>query len=88
MLSVPTTNDPVWVPGDPAILSAAAGIFRQEVAGVECWGHEGFWGVRVFRCPDLGLTLVASFSQATPPPSFTGATLGAVVLDLFAALDA
>ena len=88
MLSVPTTNDPVWVPGDPAILSAAAGIFRQEVAGVECWGHEGFWGVRVFRCPDLGLTLVASFSQAAPPPSFTGATLGAVVLDLFAALDA
>jgi D-alanyl-D-alanine carboxypeptidase len=89
MLAVPATNDPVSVPGDPARLSAAAaGIFRREVDGVECWGHDGFWGVQVLRCPGIGLTVVASRSQATPPASFTGATLGAVVLDLFAALDA
>jgi D-alanyl-D-alanine carboxypeptidase len=88
MLSVPATNDQVSVPGNPVRLSAAAGIFRHEVEGVECWGHDGFWGVQVLRCPDIGFTMVASRSQAALPPTYTGAQLGAVVLDLVAALGA
>lgn len=88
MLSIPATNLGVAVPGTAVAHDAAAGIFRTEVAGQSCWGHEGFWGVQVLRCPEIGLTVVASRSQASPPPTFTGARLGAVVLDLVAALAA
>jgi D-alanyl-D-alanine carboxypeptidase len=86
MLSVPPTNEVVSVPGSPAAPAAAAGIFRLDVEGNTCWGHEGFWGVQVLRCPDLGLTLVASRSQVTPPPSYTGEPFGSVLYEAMVAL--
>lgn len=88
MLAVPQTNAVVSVPGDPRSLAAASGIFLTEVAGQRCVGHDGFWGVQVLHCREIGLTVVASRSQAAPPPTFTGATLGAVVLELVADLAA
>jgi hypothetical protein len=42
----------------------------------------------VLRCPGIGLTVVGSRSQAAPPPIFTGATLGPVVLELLGKLSA
>lgn len=83
-----TLDAMLTVPGSNIAPGAGAGIFRRDVAGQECWGHEGFWGVLVLRCPGIGLTVVSSRSQAAPPPTFTGAELGAVVLDLVAALAA
>jgi D-alanyl-D-alanine carboxypeptidase len=87
MLSVPPTNLQVSVPGNPVSLAAGAGIFRTDAAGHRCWGHEGFWGVQVLRCPEARLTVVVSRSQASPPPTYSGAQLGGVVLDLLAALE-
>ena len=86
MLRVPPTNESVSVPGSPSAPAAAAGIFRVDVEGNVCWGHEGFWGVQVLRCPELGLTLVASRSQATPPPTYTGEQFGSVLYDAMVAL--
>ena len=74
------------IPAVNATAGAAAGLFVRDVAGQQCWGHEGFWGVQVLRCPDIGLSVVSSRSQATPPPTFSGATLGAVVLEVLAEL--
>ncbi len=76
------------LPATNAAAGAAAGLFVRDVAGQQCWGHEGFWGVQVLHCPDSGLTVVSSRSQAAPPPTFTGATLGAVVLELLDELSA
>jgi hypothetical protein len=64
------------------------GIFRTDIAGHRCWGHEGFWGVQVLRCPEARLTVVVSRSQASPPPTYSGAQIGGVVLELLAALEA
>jgi D-alanyl-D-alanine carboxypeptidase len=61
MLEIPASNTDA---------GAAMGIFRTEVAGNTCWSHSGFWGTFVLTCPQLDVTLAASWNQAMPGPDF------------------
>jgi|GEM_PF-143654 len=79
MLTVPEPNRDVRIPGDPRPYAAAAGLFRSEVAGTPCWGHEGFWGVSVTVCPDLDAAYATSVSQATRGSAYDPARVIAVL---------
>jgi D-alanyl-D-alanine carboxypeptidase len=79
MLEVPATNTDVRVPGDPRPYAAAAGLFRSDVGGAECWGHEGFWGVSVTVCPALGGAWATSVSQATRSAAYDPTTVARVL---------
>jgi hypothetical protein len=46
------------------------GIFRIDVAGNTCWSHSGFWGTFVLTCPEIDVTIAASWNQAMPAPDF------------------
>ena len=81
MHEVPATNADVRVPGDPTPYDAAAGLFRSEIAGVTCWSHEGFWGVRVAYCPELDAGFALSISQATRGGSYDPALVGGVIVE-------
>lgn len=50
------------IPTDLGDLGAWAGrgVFRTPVAGVERFGHEGFWGVWMHHLPALGLTVTGT----------------------------
>lgn len=52
---------------DPA---TAQGIFRAPIGAVECWFHNGFWGVEVFTCPSIDVTFARSWNQAGPASSW------------------
>ena len=43
------------------------GIFQIEVAGISCWQNSGFWGTFVLTCPQIDVTIAASWNQATYP---------------------
>jgi D-alanyl-D-alanine carboxypeptidase len=58
MLAVPATN---------AEDRAGMGIFQLEVAGFSCWQHSGFWGTFVLTCPQIDVTIAASWNQAAYP---------------------
>lgn len=64
MLTVPPTNE--RVPGG----AHAMGIFRRDIEGNLCWGHNGFWGPSAYHCPGIDLTIVRHYNQAEPDPSF------------------
>ena len=57
MLEIPATN---------AEAQAGMGIFHLDVAGNDCWSHSGFWGTFVFTCPQIDVTIAASWNQALP----------------------
>ena len=61
MLEIPATN---------AESRAGMGIFRIDVAGNTCWSHSGFWGTFVATCPQIDVTVAASWNQAMPAPDF------------------
>ena len=85
MMDVPPTNTDVRVPGDPTPYAAASGLFRSTIDGVECWGHDGFWGVAVRSCPSIDVTIVRSISQATPGPSYDRSRVGAILAEIIRA---
>ncbi len=58
MLEIPATN---------AEDRAGMGIFQIEVAGSSCWQHSGFWGTFVLTCPQIDVTIAASWGQAIYP---------------------
>lgn len=58
MLEIPATN---------AESGAGMGIFRTDVGGNTCWQHSGFWGTFVLTCPQIDVTIAASWTQATYP---------------------
>jgi D-alanyl-D-alanine carboxypeptidase len=66
MLDIPATNDET---------AAGMGIFRIQLAGQECWYHDGFWGTFVATCPDADVTLALSFDQAQPGDDFDSRAL-------------
>jgi D-alanyl-D-alanine carboxypeptidase len=57
MLEIPATN---------AEAQAGMGIFHIDVAGNDCWSHSGFWGTFVLTCPQIDVTVAASWNQALP----------------------
>jgi D-alanyl-D-alanine carboxypeptidase len=61
MLEIPASNTDA---------GAGMGIFRTDVDGNTCWSHSGFWGTFVVTCPQIDVTLAASWNQATPGPDF------------------
>jgi D-alanyl-D-alanine carboxypeptidase len=58
MLEIPVTNTES---------GAGMGIFRIDVGGNTCWQHSGFWGTFVLTCPQIDVTIAASWAQATYP---------------------
>ncbi len=57
MLEIPATNTDT---------GAGMGIFRIDAAGNTCWSHSGFWGTFVLTCPQIDVTIAASWNQAMP----------------------
>lgn len=41
------------------------GLARQTVAGIECWGHTGFWSNFAGYCPDLDVAIAGTTNQAS-----------------------
>jgi D-alanyl-D-alanine carboxypeptidase len=71
VFSEPTTLDTMLdVPASNTAGGAGMGIFRVDVGGNTCWSHSGFWGTFVLTCPQVDVTLAASWNQATPGPDF------------------
>lgn len=66
MLEIPPSN---------AEARAGMGIFRLDVAGNVCWSHSGFWGTFVFTCPDIDVTVAATWDQAIPDDDFDPETV-------------
>jgi D-alanyl-D-alanine carboxypeptidase len=58
MLEIPATN---------AEAQAGMGIFQIELGDSPCWQHSGFWGTFVLTCPQIDVTLAASWNQAIYP---------------------
>jgi hypothetical protein len=46
------------------------GILRIDVSGNTCWSHSGFWGTFVATCPQIDVTIAASWNQAMPAADF------------------
>ena len=46
------------------------GIFQIDIAGTTCWSHSGFWGTFVMTCPQVDVTIAASWNQAMPASGF------------------
>jgi len=40
------------------------GIFSNQFAGQNCWGHSGFWGTTVVHCPRSDVTMALAVDQA------------------------
>jgi D-alanyl-D-alanine carboxypeptidase len=55
----------------PALLHSAL-LRGTVVAGRQCLGHKGFWGVQVADLPDLDLTLAISWGQVECGPATMG----------------
>jgi len=64
MLTVPPSNE--RVPGG----AHAMGIFRRNISGNVCWGHNGFWGTSAYHCPETDITIVRQLNQAQRNNSF------------------
>jgi D-alanyl-D-alanine carboxypeptidase len=58
MLEIPATN---------AEARAGMGIFQIELADSSCWQNSGFWGTFVLTCPQVDVTIAASWNQANYP---------------------
>lgn len=56
------TMSAVTEPGAQA--RAAAGLYRLEFDGVECFGHDGFYGTFAFVCPSIDLAVARAWNQA------------------------
>jgi|CXWL01.1.fsa_nt_gi D-alanyl-D-alanine carboxypeptidase len=69
-------------PSDPGrAAKAGMGLFEREIAAKRCWGHEGFWGVRVVHCPASDVTIARTINQSSWPPTYNPYALD----DVFAA---
>ncbi|MDQ3063425.1 MAG: class A beta-lactamase-related serine hydrolase [Acidobacteriota bacterium] len=64
MLTVPPTNE--RIPGG----AHGMGIFRRNISGNLCWGHNGFWGTSAYHCPASDVTVVRHYNQAEPKNTF------------------
>lgn len=64
MLVVPPTNENFRGGAN------GMGIFRKNIAGNVCWGHNGFWGTSAYHCPEADVTIVRHFNQHEPNNGF------------------
>ena len=62
-----TLDTMLEIPDSNAESGAGMGIFRIDVGGNTCWQHSGFWGTFVLTCPQIDVTIAASWAQATYP---------------------
>jgi hypothetical protein len=46
-----------------------------DAAGNTCWSHSGFWGTFVLTCPQIDVTIAASWNQAMPAADFNAETV-------------
>ena len=71
VFSEPETLDLMLeIPASNAATGAGMGIFRIDVDGNTCWSHSGFWGTFVATCPQIDVTIAASWNQAMPGSDF------------------
>jgi D-alanyl-D-alanine carboxypeptidase len=70
------------IPASNAEAGAGMGIFRTDLDGNTCWSHSGFWGTFVLTCPQIDVTIAASWDQAEPAADFDGEGLFRHVLEL------
>jgi D-alanyl-D-alanine carboxypeptidase len=70
-----TLDTMLEVPASNAEAQAAMGIFQIDVAGDTCWSHSGFWGTFVLTCPQIDVTIAASWGQAAPDADFDADTV-------------
>jgi D-alanyl-D-alanine carboxypeptidase len=54
------------------------GLVREEIAGVTCYGHGGFWSTLAWHCPDLDLTVAAATTEVTAKDAVSTMVEGAV----------
>jgi hypothetical protein len=67
-------------PSEPGrAAKAGMGLFEREVADERCWGHEGFWGVRVVYCPASDVTIARTINQSSWPPTHNPYALDDVI---------
>ena len=59
-----TLDTMLEIPASNAESGAGMGIFRIDIAGNTCWSHSGFWGTFVTTCPQIDVTIAASWNQA------------------------
>lgn len=56
------------------------GIVREEIAGVTCYGHGGFWSTLAWYCPDVDLTVAAAATNVTAKDAVSRMVEGAVAI--------
>ena len=65
-----TLDTMLEIPASNTETGAGMGIFRIDIAGNTCWQHSGFWGTFVATCPQIDVTIAASWNQAMPGHDF------------------
>jgi D-alanyl-D-alanine carboxypeptidase len=65
-----TLDTMLEIPASNTETGAGMGIFRIDVAGTTCWSHSGFWGTFVATCPQIDVTIAASWNQAMPDQDY------------------
>jgi D-alanyl-D-alanine carboxypeptidase len=70
-----TLDTMLEIPASNTEAQAAMGIFRIDVAGHTCWTHSGYWGTYVLTCPQIDVTIAASWGQAAPDADFDADTV-------------
>lgn len=67
MLAVPPTNLGIEEFG-VLLGDGARGLYRLDLAGVECWAHRGFLGTIAVSCPTTDVTVVVTTNVALTDP--------------------
>ena len=60
------------------------GVVREEIEGVTCYGHGGFWGTLAWHCPEIDLTVAAAATNVTAKQTVSAMVQGAVAAVLTA----
>ncbi len=50
--------------------TAGLGLFHAVLGAVDCWYHDGLWGVLALVCPDIDLTITRTWNQAIPDNAY------------------
>jgi D-alanyl-D-alanine carboxypeptidase len=70
-----TLDTMLEIPASNAEAQAAMAIFRVDIADNTCWSRSGYWGTYVLTCPQIDVTIAASWGQAAPDADFDPETL-------------
>lgn len=72
------------------IPTVGRGIYLSSLGAQSCWGHEGFWGVGMFYCPEsrisvsltINLAALGELGENFDPTLFSPATLASGLVEL------